>query len=329
MTRTVHVVVPGTIDDPRRPSGGNVYDRRVCAELDVLGWSVREITALDDLDALPDGAAVLIDGLVASAKPDLVVGYADRLRVVVLVHMPWGHGSPDHRGPEAAMLRGVAAVVTTSAWTRSWLVDVYAVPPDRITVAVPGTDRADLAPGTATGGALLCVGAVTRAKGHDLLLDALAGIGTPWQLTCVGSLDVDPDFADQVRQRADAIGGPVELTGPLLGPDLASAYRHADLLVVPSRAETYGMVITEALAHGLPVIATRTGGTPEAIGRSAGGDVPGLLVPPDDVTALANALQSWLDDPVLRDRAHMAATDRRGTLPSWPEAAARIAAALG
>jgi glycosyltransferase involved in cell wall biosynthesis len=324
----VHVVVPAWIDDPARPSGGNVYDRRVCAALETLGQEVHRVTSLSDLVALPDGSRVLVDGLLASAEPDRLVAHAARLRVVVLVHMPWGHGSAGHRGPEAAMLRSVAAVVTTSEWTRTWLVDQYAVPPDRITVAVPGADRAELAPGSPSGGRLLCVGAVTRTKGHDLLLDALAGIDTPWRLTCVGSMAVERDFATAIRERADGLDGRVVLTGPMHGTDLAAAYHRADVLVLPSRAETYGMVVTEALARGIPVVATRTGGTPEAVGRSASGDLPGLLVPPDDVPALRDALRRWLDDPALRARARAAAGDRRGRLPSWPEAAARIAAAL-
>jgi glycosyltransferase involved in cell wall biosynthesis len=324
----VHVVVPSSIDDPARPSGGNVYDRRVCAGLAALGRTVRELTSLDGLGALPDGALALVDGLVASAEPDRVIEHAARLRLVVLVHLPWGHGSPEHREAEAAMLRSAAGVVTTSDWTRSWLVDEYAVPPDRITVAVPGADQAGLAPGTPSGGRLLCVGAVTPTKGHDLLLDALSAIDTPWRLTCVGSTDIDPGFATAIRQRAEALDDRVVLTGPLLGPDLDAAYRHADLLVLASRVETYGMVVTEALAHGLPVVATGTGGTPEALGRSATGDLPGLLVPVDDPEALGDALRRWLEDPALRARARQAARDRRRTLPSWSDAAARVAAAL-
>jgi glycosyltransferase involved in cell wall biosynthesis len=325
---TIHLVLPERIDDPARPSGGNVYGRRIATELAALGRPVQEITAPADLDALPDGSVVLVDGLVASAEPVRIVRVADRLHVVVLVHMPWGHGAPEHRGPEAAMLGSVAGVVTTSAWTRDWLVHEYAVPAARITVAVPGADRSELATGTPAGGALLCVGAVTPTKGHDLLLDAVSTLRGLWQLTCVGSLDVDPGFARTIRERATELGEQVVLTGPLVGDHLDAAYRDADVLVVPSRAETYGMVITEALAHGLPVVASETGGTPEAVGRATGGEVPGLLVPPADAPALARALQTWLDDPGLRDRARLAARARRDALPTWTDAAVRIAAAL-
>ena len=96
------------------------------------------------------------------------------------------------------------------------------------------------------------------------------------------------------------------------------------MLVLPSRTETYGMVVTEALAHGLPVIATAVGGVPEALGRADDGNSPGLLVPPDDVAAFAAALRRWLDDPLRRRRLRRAAARRRLTLSSWSRTADRV-----
>ena len=160
----VHVIVPEGIDDPARPSGGNTYDRRVCEGLTALGWTVREHAVGDVAGALariPDGAVVLVDGLVAA--PGAMVPEADRLRQVVLVHMPLG----DQR----EVLEAAAAVVVTSEWTRRRLDELYGVPAH---VAEPGVDLAGLATGSASGDALLCVAAVTRGKGHDVLLDGLA-----------------------------------------------------------------------------------------------------------------------------------------------------------
>jgi glycosyltransferase involved in cell wall biosynthesis len=346
VVRTVQVVVPEGIDDPARPSGGNRYDRRVCTELAATGWSVREHAVAGawpnpgpaDLDALgavlagmPDDAVALVDGLVASAAPDVIRGCAARLRVVVLVHLPLGAVARSRRQSEAAMLACVAAVVTTSAWTRSWLVEHYGLDPDRVHVAVPGTDPAGLVAGTPSGGAFLCVGAVTPIKGHDVLVDALADAGPrPWTCHCVGSLEVDPTFVGRLRTQVGCAGlaDRVVLTGPLTGADLGAAFHEADVLVLASRAETYGMVVTEALARGLPVIATRTGGTSEALGAAPDGAVPGLLVPPEDPPALAAALRAWLEDPGLRARTRRAARDRRPTLPGWPDTAAAISAAL-
>ena len=131
----VHVVVPDGIDDPARPSGGNAFDRQVCRGLTRIGWSVHEnavpsswprpdaaacAALVDVIERIPDDSVVLIDGLVASTAPEVLVPQASRLRLVVLVHMPLGHrpaddGVGDARMRERAVLSVAAAVVTTSA----------------------------------------------------------------------------------------------------------------------------------------------------------------------------------------------------------------------
>jgi glycosyltransferase involved in cell wall biosynthesis len=342
----VHFVVPAVVADPSRPSGGNAYDRRLSGGLRALGMPVHEHLVAGSwpgplpaeraalaatLAAVPAGDAVLVDGLVASAAPEVLIGATSRVHVVVLVHLPLGATDPGRRAAEAAMFRRVAAVVATSAWTRTWLVEEYAVAPDRVTVAVPGTDPADLATGPRSGGALLCVGAVTPVKGQDLLVEALTALERlSWFCTCVGSLDVDPAFASGLRDRLFRAGlaDRVAFTGVLTGSSLDAAYRAADVLVLPSRIETYGMVVTEALARGLPVVGFRTGGVPETLGRAADGAVPGVLVPAGDPATLAVALGTWLGDVEVRTRIRETARQRREGLPSWSETAARVAAVL-
>lgn len=305
---TLHFVVPDGIDDPMRPSGGNVYDRRVSDGLSGSGWLVHEHPVASRealataLGALPDGGLVLVDGLVVVDAAEAVLPEAGRLRLVVLLHMPV---------EEPAVLSAAAAVVTTSRWTRAWLLDTYALPAARVHVAEPGTDAADLSPGTASGGELLCVGGVTRGKGHDVLVAALARIADlPWRCVCVGALDLEPGFVEELRGRVTEHGlaDRACFTGPLSGPDLDAAYAGGDLLVSASRAEAYGMVVTEALARGLPVVATDVGGVSEALGRTDGRR-PGLLVSPDDPSALAAALRLWLADSGRRDRLRSASTE--------------------
>ncbi len=271
---TVHVVVPEGIDDPARPSGGNVYDRRVCCGLGDQGWSVVEHPASDSeslaavLGSLPGGAVVLIDGLVGSTAPQALLPEAARLRLVMLVHML----VDDER--ECAVLSAMSAVVTTSEWSRDRSEQRYRLPPERLHVAVPGVDEADLSPGTESGGELLCVAAVIPPKGYDVLLAALTEVADrPWRLTCVGSLTRDPEHVDLLRLQARDAGieDRVCFTGPLTGAALAERYAAADALVLASRQESYGMVVTEALARGLPVIATDVGGLPEALGGSVEG----------------------------------------------------------
>jgi glycosyltransferase involved in cell wall biosynthesis len=347
----VHFVVPDGIDDPARPSGGNAYDRHVTYGLGSLGWSVHEHAApggwpRPDEEALaalasavqriPEGAIALLDGLVASTAPEVLVPLASRSRLVVLVHMPLGHRPADGDGGdirtrERAVLRAAAAIVTTSRWSRTRLLELYQLPPDRVHVAEPGVDRADLATGTAHGGELLCVAAVTFEKGHDVLVDALLSVSEQsWQCVCVGRVDRDPAFVDDLRRRASngGLGDRVSFPGPRTASDLERSYAAADLMVLASRAETYGMVVTEALARGLPIVATEVGGLTEALGYAADGTRPGLLVPSDDAAALAAAVRAWLGDVELRRRLRRAARDRRKSLRRWSTTASALSAVL-
>ncbi|WP_027347177.1 glycosyltransferase family 4 protein [Hamadaea tsunoensis] len=339
MSLTVHFVLPGDIDDPLSPSGGNTYDRRVADGLPGLGWQVREHpvpgawplpSAADRaalrtvLSGITDGGTVLVDGLVATTVPEILAAEASRLRLVVLMHMPFANAR------EERALGCAAAVVATSEWTRHELIRLYALPPALIHVARPGTDPAAEAVPREAGSRLLCVAAVTPNKGHDILVSALAALaGEDWTCVCAGSLTKDAAYADALRDRVAALGlaERILFTGARVGADLETAYLEADLLVLPSRGETYGMVVAEALAHGVPVVATDVGGVPEALGGTPARR-PGLLVPPDDPGRLAGALRDWLADPGLRAALRRAALDRRPDLPGWPETTRRIAEAL-
>jgi glycosyltransferase involved in cell wall biosynthesis len=266
----------------------------------------------------------------------VLVPQAGRLRQVVLVHMPLGHRPPDDeagavRAREREVLAAAAAVVTTSAWSWRRLGELYALPADRVHLTEPGVDAACLAPGTAAGDSLLCVAAVTPDKGHDVLLDGLAtATDLSWRCECVGSLVRDPAFADGVRRRArsSGLGSRVRFLGPRVGPELDRAYAAADLLVLASRAETYGMVVTEALARGLPVLATDVGGVTEALGHGDDGTRPGLLIPPGDPVAVGAALRAWLEDAEFRDRLRRAARERRAKLRPWAASTSVVADVL-
>ena len=279
---------------------------------------------------------VLLDGLIASAAPEVLVPQARRLRQVVLVHMPLGHRPPDDeagavRAREREVLAAAAAVVTTSAWTRRRLGELYALPADRVHVAEPGVDAAGLAPGTAAGDALLCVAAVTPDKGHDVLLDgARDGDGPVLALRVRGQPGPRPGVRRRrAPPRADnGLGDRVRFPGPRTGPELDRAYAAADLLVLASHAETYGMVVTEALARGVPVLAAEVGGVTEALGHGEDGTRPGLLVPPGDPAALGAALRSWLGDAELRGRLRRAARERRASLRRWPATTSVLAGVL-
>ncbi|HEU5037813.1 MAG TPA: glycosyltransferase family 4 protein [Nocardioides sp.] len=294
---TTHLVRPAAVDDPARPSGGNVYDRRVA---DALGLVEHASVA-----SVPDGALALVDGLLAS--PALLAESA-RVRVVVLVHMPrweWWEGP---------VLRAAAGVIATSHWARDRLVACHGL--ERVFVAEPGVDPAPVAAGTPTGGSLLSVGAVTALKGYDVLAGALRTLDDlAWSCCGVGSTAIDPAFAA-------SLPATVRLTGPMTRERLAATYAGADLLVLASRAETYGMVVTEAIARGVPVVASDVGGVREALGDG------GVLVPPGDRHALAAALREWLTAPSYRAALRAAARARRESLAGWDRTAALVSEAL-
>jgi glycosyltransferase involved in cell wall biosynthesis len=346
----MHVIVPEGFDDPGQPTGGNIYDRRVCAGLALAGWDVLVTTVAGGwpepgpgpcadlariVSAVPDGATVLIDGLIASAAAAELLPHTGRLRMTVLLHMPLAavldaRDDGSALRSERAVLRAATGVVVTSEWTRQQVLTRYAVPARQVRVARPGVDQV-AAPARPVRGHLLCVGVLSRHKGQDLLVEALAELADlDWHCVLAGPLGRDPDFVEQLRARITRLGYDhrVQLTGVVTGAALSHAYTTADLLVAPSRSETYGMTVTEALAHGLPVMAAAVGGLPEALGSTADGTLPGQLVAPGDPDALAAALRGWLGDEHHRDRLRTAAHQRRSTLHGWDETTREIANAL-
>ena len=334
-------VVPGDIDDVTVASGGNTYDRRMrdllgLDEVAVAGrWptpSTKARVALADaLNRIPDGSVALMDGLVACGVPEIVVPHTARLRLVVLLHLQLADetGLPPERAAgldrrEREVLRAADTVVATSEWAARRAVAHHGLDPKRVRTAPPGTEPAPLAVGSEAGDRLLCLASVTRRKGHDVLVRALANLADlPWTCVCVGSVRRDPAHARRVQVLVDelGLGSKVILAGPLADADLDDTFTKTDLLVLPSRRETFGMVVTEALVRGIPVLTTNVDALPHTLGPDVG-----MLVPPDDVPALTGALRRWLTDADLRDRLREAARCRQ--VEDWPTAAARLAGVL-
>lgn len=336
----LHVVVPGDIDTR---TGGYGYDRRIVSGLRTRGWQVIVVSlpggypmpsnderalAIEAFRQIPDDALVLVDGLAFGALPMETAHEGRRLRLVALVHHPLAletgldaATASMLQESEARALRGARAVIVTSAGT---VAAVKALRPDApVAVVEPGTDPAPLAHGSRDGTLqLLSVGSIVPRKGHDTLIDALARlVSSSWRLLCAGSLDRNPAFAASVMESCATGGlrGRVQFPGDLEGGSLTDAYDTADLFVLPTRYEGYGMAVAEALARGIPVVSTPTGAIGELVGDDAG-----VLVPADAPEALAAVIRQLLEHRGELDRVREGARRRRLTLPTWEAACARM-----
>lgn len=343
MSKSVYFAIPGDLESR---TGGYAYDRRMIRELQALGWQVhvlplaasfpfpdgialRETDSL--LSSLPDQTLVLMDGLALGAMGTLAAQHQTRLRLIALCHHPLALESglsQDMRQhflqSEASALAASRAVIVTSQASRALLPRLFAIAPERITVAVPGTDPAPFAPCTGRPPVLLCVATLTRRKGHDLLIEALAAVQhLDWQARFVGADTFDPAWAETLRKRIQAKGlsERIVLTGSR--NDLQAEYLHADVFVLPTRFEGYGMVFTEALSYGLPVIATQVDAVRDIVPETAG-----LLVAPEDHAALAQALNRLLSDRALRHSLSLGARESAATLPRWRDSADIVARLL-
>ncbi|HEX2724613.1 MAG TPA: glycosyltransferase family 4 protein [Beijerinckiaceae bacterium] len=337
----VAFAIPG---DLATPTGGYAYDRRMLELLPARGVSVRHIelpgsfpnpTGADlaqterQLRSTPAGAVLLIDGLAYGAIPADLIRRLDR-RVVALVHHPLGleAGLAPERElellqTEIAALAEARWVITTSMATARLLAEEFDVPSSRITVAEPGTEPAPRASGTGTPVELLAVGAVSPRKAYGLLVEALSTLQhRDWRLTIAGALDRAPEAAGALRAAitSSALADRILLPGAVTDAELAKLYDRADIFVSPSLFEGYGMVLTEAMARGLPMVASTGGAAAETVPETAG-----LKVPPGDVAALRAALEAMIVDPNLRRTFADGSWAAAHALPRWNDAAARIA----
>jgi glycosyltransferase involved in cell wall biosynthesis len=358
-TPSLVVVVPGDLETR---TGGYGYDRRIIAGLRARGWSVgverlaegfprptssARMQAARVLGAIPDGTTVLVDGLALGGLPDEVAREAARLAIVALVHHPLAaetgldrHVAAELEESERRALAAVRFVVTTSRATAAALAR-YGVESDRIACVEPGTDSAPLARSSRPSPidhrpsaishqplevALLCVATLIPRKGHDLLFRALASIPhRDWRLICAGSTERDPVTVERLRTqlRADGLDDRIQLVGDTDAATLAVHYDRADVFVLATRYEGYGMAVAEALARGLPVVSTATGGIEDLVlgdGGAHSGRPAGIVVPPGDLGAFTAALSRVLGEPRLRDELAEGARHVRDCLPTWDDA---------
>ena len=296
-----------------------------------LGYSVR--LGRTDVRQIVYNLFYFVEGVVVARWMEqrgldrLHTHYAANVAIVVAKLLPVPvsatiHGSAEFIDPTAHRLRekvaACAFVCAISQFGRSQI--MRATPPDEwakveltpLGVDPDGAGGLAAAPrpgGVADAGApfrLACVGQLQPAKGYHLLLEAVAAVveaGRAVTLTVVGD---GPD-RDALRAHADrlALGPRVSFVGALNQDAVREVYGRADAFVLASFAEGVPVVLMEAMAAGVPCVATRITGIPELIRDG----IDGLLVTPSSVDELAEAIGRLIDDPALR--AALAASARR------------------
>jgi glycosyltransferase involved in cell wall biosynthesis len=339
VVRSVAFAVPGALTIP---TGGYTYDRRIVEEMRALGWQVETLNlgeeyprpsaqsraaARERLAAQPGDRPMVIDGLAFGAIPDIAKDLRASHHLIALVHHPLaleaGLSSNEAkalRASERQALEFARKVITTSAFTARLLAADYDVPAERLTVVQPGSDPIVPAHRAVNDEiALLAVGAVVPRKGYDVLIAALASLrDTRWRLTIVGDRTRDVETTAQLESAVARclLKERITFAGAVSTERLAELYAGADLFVLASRFEGYGMAFAEAIAHGLPIVGTTAGAIVETVPASAG-----ILVGPNDVPALSDALRRLITDPVLRGVLATEARAAATALPTWRRSA--------
>jgi glycosyltransferase involved in cell wall biosynthesis len=331
--------IPGDLETP---TGGYRYAGHVIAALRTRGWLIDVIDlgagfphvsaeqralARARLLAAPTDAPVVVDGLALGVLPDEAREASRSQCLIGLVHHPLALETglaPAAAGAlqasEIAALAATRHVITTDDSTAMILAADYGVARQRITVALPGAPRVTPATGSDDGTVrMLAVGAVVPRKGYDLLVDALADLrDLPWHLTIAGDRTRNLETAAALDRLIDRVqlSGRVICTGAVTAARLEALYRGADLFVQSSWFEGYGMAVADAIAYGLPVVATRTGATGRNVSSQAG-----VLIAPGDRAALAAAMRVLVGDPDLRACCGAAARSAAQRLPGWDDTA--------
>lgn len=329
---SIYFAYPGELDTP---TGGYHYDRRLIEELrqlkvEVLAFSLPQCTLNSDSNVLraiehkfsliPDHSVVLVDGLAFGVLHELANQESRRLHLIALCHHPLSFETGLLESERAALfsseqraLGHARAIIVTSQHTRHILIDKFFIEPKKITVAIPGTDQVIHAPCNGNPLRLLTVASLIKRKAHDILIKSLAALSDcDWQARFVGNEDLDSAWAIKLKEQVESLGlsSRIIFVGPV--DYIQEEYHLADIFVLPSRFEGYGMVYAEALASGLPIIAAKAGAVPDVVP-----EIAGVLIPPDNVSALTEALHRIITDQPYRSKLQLGARQAGVLLPSW------------
>jgi glycosyltransferase involved in cell wall biosynthesis len=337
---TVYFAIPGDINSL---TGGYGYDRELIKELTRLGFRMRVLNLPAEFPnagaealretaqifaGIPAGATVIVDGLAFGAMDEIAERESQRLRLIALCHHPLAletgiseEDSQRFKKTETRALSFARCTIVTSAMTGKILASDFAVPSEKILLAQPGTARQTFSACNNPVPILLTVATLTKRKAHDLLIAALAHVShLPWQARFVGGKDFDPQWYDYLFNlvREKKFQDRITFVGNV--ENIATEFLAADVFVLPSHFEGYGMAFAEALAFGLPVIGAKAGAVADLVP-----DTAGILIPPGDLSALTTALEGLLTNASERRQLQTGAQNAAKNLPTWADCAHKVA----
>lgn len=344
---SLHLIEP----DLGRISGGAAFNRALAeaAGSRIVLHSVpgfwaepgpAESAAVHDLLAAVTGP-VLLDGLIATALPELMTDPAHENRrghgpLIPLFHCLADGDDSAGRDRERQVISAAPAVITTSRFTAAGLESRYGI---RAEAVVPGNPARPQSSGGGEGH-VVCIGAIEENKGQLLIAEAVTELMTaesarsdvraqdeaaaeqPWRVTFAGPL-VDAEYGRRLQSACrDLPAGRADIVGELGPAEIDALYGNADLLLLPSRSEAYGMVVAEAAAAGIPAFVTAGTGAEEPLGAGLG--------LPRTVGAWRQALHRWLTDDEFRtELAESARRNRPNAVRSWAGTAGAVVRITG
>ncbi|MGV3574916.1 MAG: glycosyltransferase family 4 protein [Devosia sp.] len=332
--RAAAFAIPG---DATQKTGGYIYEYELLQALRRNGRAVEHIelgagfpnpsadetaAAISAMAALPPDMPLIIDGLVFGSI-DTAGLRTVKAPIVAMIHHPLGletgltaTQSRFLLQREADNLQLADAVLVPSPHTARILMQQFDVPEGKVTIAPPGFRPLDPIHNPLSPPLILSIGLLAERKGHDVLVAALGRIrDIEWQAQIVGKTH-DPAVERALRRQVAelGLGDRVSLTGLLADEEVIERYRAATLFAIATRYEGYGIVLGEAMQHGLPIVTCRTGAVPDTVAPGAG-----ILVPVDDVEAFAQAMRSVLTDKPIRETMSRLSTEAGRKLHSWDE----------
>jgi glycosyltransferase involved in cell wall biosynthesis len=318
-------------------TGGYLYNTHMINGLKEKGytvnvlatdWQWKDIDELEkicryNLEKLPHGTCIVVDSLILASLHQIIQEFRKRLIFLGLIHLPSSYDilsgvQGELAREELIALDHVRQVIVTGRFTFDLLCHA-GLNPVKIRIVEPGTDlfprkkRYKAVPSE-----LLCISNYSSLKAQDMMIRALYRLADrDWTLHLYGSMDRDREYTASVRSLIQQLKMEhrIYMHGIVERDEISGVFLNADLFLLPSLFESYGMVLTESLAHGIPVVTTLAGNLPCTVPAGMG-----LLIEPGNEEQLAEAICSLFDDPKKYSNLCAAASQYFRQVRSWEKA---------